>query len=291
MQGCDHKQLVRFPDSSDPNYKLVVGELVDLIGQCFLKLMGFLDLSNEFIPNCRLNPTFNPCDEPGRRKTWYFFSPLILLEPTLLLTFPVVKKCLDSLAFPDMYQRWNNIKPALKDTCTWIYENDTFQNWQTSKGLLWIKGSPGSGKSTLVKTVARKLGEDTRSLPELIVSFCFYGGGTELQRSILSLFRAVLHQLLDAVPESMGPLLRAFKKKQDSDTWEMVQLIEILEKCLADVLKERNVLLFVDALGRMRRGSRMAANQGPPTNLEVSEIAIIETWNLLQLSTVPKLQS
>lgn len=69
----------------------------------------------------------------------------------------------------------------------------------SDRGLLWIKGKPGSGKSTLVKYAKDALppiyGKET-----LVFSFFFHGRGRELQKTPIGLFQCLLHQLLKRVP-------------------------------------------------------------------------------------------
>ncbi|KAL8382735.1 hypothetical protein RB595_006496 [Gaeumannomyces hyphopodioides] len=91
------------------------------------------------------------------------------------------KACLRSLAFKDMDGRVNDIVNAADGTCEWLLKHETLKQWiRQPRGLLWIKGKPGSGKSTLMKYALGALpfiyGTDTRAF-----SFFFHGRGHELQ--------------------------------------------------------------------------------------------------------------
>jgi hypothetical protein len=61
----------------------------------------------------------------------------------------------ESLSFDRIEARENTIKRALETTCGWLLTSPKYQQWLNSTsfsnqhGLLWIKGKPGVGKSTL----------------------------------------------------------------------------------------------------------------------------------------------
>jgi predicted NACHT family NTPase len=62
-----------------------------------------------------------------------------------------LKECLESLGFPEMTQRRKSANCAYPGTCSWILSNHLYQKWLDLQcGLLWIKGNPGSGKSTIM---------------------------------------------------------------------------------------------------------------------------------------------
>ncbi|GME53090.1 nacht and ankyrin domain containing protein [Neofusicoccum parvum] len=59
--------------------------------------------------------------------------------------------CLKSLGFPEQYDRMDSLDPDDR-TCDWLIKNKVFASWLNSpKGLIWIRGNPGSGKSMAMK--------------------------------------------------------------------------------------------------------------------------------------------
>ncbi|QDS77953.1 hypothetical protein FKW77_001558 [Venturia effusa] len=108
--------------------------------------------------------------------------------------------CLSSLFFPEMNERRDTVEGPLQGTCEWIYDNSDFKSWRISYGLLWIKGSPGAGKSTLMKSLVRHFEDEMAKSGTLVLSYFFHGRGSEAQRSPLYLLRSLLHQLLKARP-------------------------------------------------------------------------------------------
>jgi hypothetical protein len=69
--------------------------------------------------------------------------------------------CLRSLGFRDIDARLHDIAAAYRGTCDWLFSTTQFQRWRDRadlpdhNGVLWIKGKPGAGKSTLMKHALR----------------------------------------------------------------------------------------------------------------------------------------
>jgi hypothetical protein len=64
---------------------------------------------------------------------------------------------IDSLKFEQIDARLINIKRAHAKTCKWLLQKSEYLDWfdpdklELHQGLLWMKGKPGAGKSTMVK--------------------------------------------------------------------------------------------------------------------------------------------
>ncbi|CVL03498.1 uncharacterized protein FMAN_15161 [Fusarium mangiferae] len=84
---------------------------------------------------------------------------------------------------------------AMKGTCSWIFENHTFESWlEQPSGLLWVKGKPGSGKSTLLRYIHQTL---TFRKPTPLLFFQFnYSSHT----STNAMLRSLIFQLLATSP-------------------------------------------------------------------------------------------
>ncbi len=147
------------------------------------------------------------------------------------------------------------IDNAADGTCKWLLKHKTLVKWiHQDRGLLWIKGKPGSGKSTLVKYAKDALppiyGKET-----LVFSFFFHGRGHELQRTPIGLFRCLLHQLLKRVPGAVADLIKYFEDKRTTEgepgekwQWHLQPLQDFLKSSLTMILKRFPVILFIDAL-------------------------------------------
>ena len=111
---------------------------------------------------------------------------------------------LDSLRFDQIDARQMTIKNAHAKTCKWLLKIFEYFDWvDTSKlqehyGFLWIKGKPGTGKSTLMKFAlanARKTMKD-----RIIISFFFNARGEGLEKFTIGTYQSLLLQLLERLP-------------------------------------------------------------------------------------------
>lgn len=119
------------------------------------------------------------------------------------------------------------------------------------------------GKSTLMKYLLEQA--ITESHPKntpLIASFFFHGRGSPLQKSVLGLFRSLLHQLLDQHPESLSVFTTIFKKKCDGEgtyglkwEWHQAELQHHLQGFISSLTNTRPVRIYVDALDECGEGA------------------------------------
>lgn len=168
------------------------------------------------------------------------------------------KECLKTLWFPEMDHRSAAIAHATRGTCTWVLQDSTYKKWLfSSRGLLWIKGHPGVGKSTLMKHIVQEI-KQTRYLEphkSIVTSFFFNNRGAELEKTRLGFYRSVLHQFLIQIPNSLDDLVTFFIGKRDGSgnagkDWEWLEgdLQRHLTKAISSIAKSHGLWLFVDAL-------------------------------------------
>jgi ankyrin repeat protein len=126
-----------------------------------------------------------------------------------------------------MDARKEDISLAYPQTCDWFFETSQFRQWyrrdniQNHNGVLWVKGHPGTGKSTLMKHTLMHL-EGKFSDTHIIAAHFFNARGHYSERTPLSMLRSLLYQLLEKEPISYKRFITLFrKKKQKFDTdWE-----------------------------------------------------------------------
>lgn len=157
--------------------------------------------------------------------------------------------CLKSLSFPNMDQREFLAEDAATNTCTWLLNHEEYKTWLGQRhGLLFIVGKPGAGKSTLIRYALRNASYST----DVVACFFFFGRGNDLQKNSCGLFRSLLHQLLDQIPEMLSDFIPAYKKKRqksESDIdWHETELREILEQWILSASRDRPIRIYVDAL-------------------------------------------
>jgi ankyrin repeat protein len=164
------------------------------------------------------------------------------------------KILLDSLRFDQMDARQNTIKTARAKECKWLLENSEYLKWldvtkqSEHHGFLWIKGKPGTGKSTLMKFAfanAQKMMN-----VRIVISFFFNARGADLEKSTIGMYRSILFQLLNQLPdlqcvfESLGfPTWNS----TGHQLWSIELLKDLLEQAMQR-LGQSSVGCFIDAL-------------------------------------------
>jgi hypothetical protein len=154
-----------------------------------------------------------------------------------------------ALAFPEMNLRSANIATAQAQTCEWIFETPEYRRWldpasrPAHHGILWIKGKPGAGKSTIMKHIFRKKRETGK-----FISFFFNARGQGLVRSTEGLYRALLYQIVDSVPslhDLVDPLARRVYKKVG---WDLPVLKDLFREAVRHYRYEESLTCCIDAL-------------------------------------------
>jgi ankyrin repeat protein len=161
---------------------------------------------------------------------------------------------LDSLRFDQIDARQMTIKTGHAKTCKWLLKMPEYLDWLDINkliehhGFLWIKGKPGTGKSTLMKfahAYARKKMKD-----RIIISFFFNARGEDLEKSTAGMYRSLLLQLLERVPElqcAFDSLGLIALRSSGSHQWSVETLKELFEHAIHR-LGQQSVTCFIDAL-------------------------------------------
>lgn len=163
---------------------------------------------------------------------------------------------LQLLAFPRMLDRRANVDPPYEQTCRWILDLAEFKSWTSQpRGLLWIKGNPGVGKSVLMAYLYDEL-RQSRSPDGIYLDFFFNARGDELQKTPVGMLRSLLNQLFRQDPQSRSPLRANYKEKHDAfghdsaHSWDIKrqELESLLIKSVLLSAQRRQVTIFIDAL-------------------------------------------
>ncbi|KAJ5894868.1 hypothetical protein N7495_006559 [Penicillium taxi] len=162
---------------------------------------------------------------------------------------------LRSLAFPQMLDRRDNIERCHTNTCQWILDLEKYKSWRQSRGLLWIKGKPGAGKSTLMAFLHDKVEKLHDGSQGIWLDFFFTARGTEMQRTPLGMFRTLLNQIFDRdvtvrprVRETYERRCMQFGYGERQWEWPQGVLEELLISAILDSANQQPVTIFVDAL-------------------------------------------
>ncbi len=160
-----------------------------------------------------------------------------------------------------MFLRQLAVSPPADDTCQWLYDTPSFRAWiersdsDKHHGLLQIIGKPGSGKSTLM----RSLFDHTRSMAHkrndgtCVVGHFFNCRGQILERCAKGLFHSLFHQLGTLYPPSLG-VLKVFEVEDLRDLeLTAAPYLSALQSGLKQIfsdpaLSPRRTAIFIDAL-------------------------------------------
>ena len=163
------------------------------------------------------------------------------------------RSLVESLKFDQADTRRANIKPAHAKTCVWLFQLPEYRHWTDwakiveHHGLLWIKGKPGTGKSTTMKFA---LEHTQRSRDVTTISFFFNARGDDLERSTVGMYRSLLLQLLERVPklqEVLDSVDSVSTNSDDKSLWSIDLLKDTLRFALENFDQQR-LVCFVDAL-------------------------------------------
>lgn len=152
--------------------------------------------------------------------------------------------------------REQDIKDKIPNTCDWLLEHSRYVSWLEQRGLLWITGKPGSGKSTIMKFAMRNSKQDSsRSAPkDTIMSFFFSSRGNTNQRTAAGLYRALLYQLLRVDTEHAQSLISSSSRKKSIEDVERSwihnknELAFRVKSCILGFLVSHRLTLYIDAL-------------------------------------------
>ncbi|KAK5073323.1 hypothetical protein LTR70_010394 [Exophiala xenobiotica] len=161
-----------------------------------------------------------------------------------------------SLAFPNMDARRRNIGHAMVQTGEWLFKCPEYLSWIDDStinehyGFLWMKGKPGSGKSTLMKLALAKAHEYQ---PEcLSVSYFFNARAPdELENSSLGLYRSIVYQLIAKLSALRDHFRHEFRHLLEDGTVNHRWTANELSGFWLEAVKSQwlpRMVLFVDAL-------------------------------------------
>lgn len=164
---------------------------------------------------------------------------------------------IDQFYFDKIDERVTHLTAAQIGTCCWFLDKPEYTSWHNEAqqpdhgGLPWIKGNPGTGKSTLMKFLFEeaKFGANGTS-SQIILSFFFLARGTDDEKSTTGLYRSLLHQLFQKIPEAKDSLewmTADGAKTVQRNRWQEESLKQTLAHAVQK-LGSRSLTIFVDAL-------------------------------------------
>jgi hypothetical protein len=162
-----------------------------------------------------------------------------------------------------MNYRRRDTQRAHTGTCGWIARHPCYTAWlEEGSGILWVKGKPGSGKSTLMEFLLRDFEQQAVYKESLPLSFFLHGRGTPLQKSRLGMFRSLLHQLLQKSYVTLAQFRHEFEERSRGQgepgkdwNWHVNEVREFFISAIEKVARTQPVNIFVDALDEANDGT------------------------------------
>ncbi|KAK1839054.1 nacht and ankyrin domain protein [Colletotrichum chrysophilum] len=163
------------------------------------------------------------------------------------------EQLLESLTFGQIDARQMTIKRAHAKTCKWVLRSSQYLDWldhtkrDTHHGFLWIKGKPGTGKSTLMKFISTNYRKTMQQ--STLITFFFNARGEQLEKSTIGMYRSLLCQLFEGFPQlrtilDLPAVMTSTKGRRE---WTLECLKDLFEEAVLN-LEDLSVTCFIDAL-------------------------------------------
>ena len=125
--------------------------------------------------------------------------------------------------------------------------------YEDQRGLLWIKGKPGAGKSTVLKYAFEAAKQNNEG--SILASFFFHGRGSLIQKTPLGLLRSLLHQILQQVPDLLTKFASLYRQRCNTEgqngqkwDWRERDLQKFFNLHVNETARTFPMRLYIDAL-------------------------------------------
>ena len=168
-------------------------------------------------------------------------------------TASTVKTCLDSLSYPERNNRLLSIPEPHPDTLQWVWDDQKeFKTWlHHGRGVFWLHGKPGCGKSTLMKYLSQSLQSKSKHVGDwtVFVHFYFNNQGSDLEKSMEGLLRSFLLQILQQAPSLFDQIQHIYRHLIRKDLkWSLAALQQLFTSVFDASGHEQRFWLSIDAL-------------------------------------------
>jgi len=160
------------------------------------------------------------------------------------------KEFLDSLRFDNT--RYRKITGECDGSLNWLWTHEEYCKWSTSdsSGLLYIKGKPGSGKSTVTRYFKDRLFEHQPAAKSATIASFFYSYREgESQTSHYSMLRSILYGILSQDASFFYHIQSEYRKCLiHTSTKLLYDSLQKILRGLRNYQSNRQLYLIIDAV-------------------------------------------
>lgn len=232
--SSNHMDMCRFSGLEDTQYTKVAGAITSIIGRAATR-----DARRETSLQAPQPEPLTTCNQPQG------------------IDAAMKARLVELLFFPQIDQRLTGLAAAQGKTCRWFLAKQEYRAWRDLKNqsddsaFLWIKGNPGTGKSTLIKFLFEEArGESKGDSLRITLSFFFRARGTIEEISTVYLYRSLLYQLFESatdLSDSLEWMTVPGAKGILDKGWDQEALKQTLKYSVSR-LGRRALTILVDAL-------------------------------------------
>ncbi|KAH9904467.1 hypothetical protein F4778DRAFT_63806 [Xylariomycetidae sp. FL2044] len=133
-------------------------------------------------------------------------------------------------------------------TCLWMFDLPEFQDWRKQGALLWLNGTVGCGKTTIISAIIQQMQLEVGRESEIVAFFYFdrsHLGLTSVQDCIAALITQVLGDATPTLDE-----VQSWVGKEGLTMMESSQTASVLltEKALFRMLAGKSATFIIDAI-------------------------------------------
>jgi ankyrin repeat protein len=189
----------------------------------------------------------------------------------------------DALSFPRRHYRLTTIEPAYRQTCQWLFEAPEYTRWRdwdsrrVHNGILWLKGKPGAGKSTVTKCALEQANAIYPN--EHNIYFFFNARGEKLEKCTEGMFRSLLHQVAQHVPWLLEVVDVEAAATHARTGWPVDLLKSLFREAALQLASKAQLNCYIDALDEGEDEDQI--RDMVAFFEELSEIAVSEDIRLL----------
>ncbi|SPN96623.1 uncharacterized protein DNG_00144 [Cephalotrichum gorgonifer] len=246
--SSNHMDMCRFSGLEDAQYKKVAAAITDILGNLEVGTNPTQSVADGGSFAVDRSITVDNSNTPDHSSIVDSSSIVEHLKRSLR----------EQLYFDKIDERLTTLTAAQGSTCRWFLAKPEYAEWKEAEkqpehgGFLWIKGNPGTGKSTLMKFLFEGAKVGAKGDPsQIMLSFFFHARGTTEEKSTAGLYRSLLHQLFEVAPDlivaGLEWMTAAGARVIERDGWHEESLKQTLTYAVRE-LGRRSLTIFVDAL-------------------------------------------